>query len=375
MGKLSKFRALFAADIHMSNRLPFAKPGAEDVSDRLRDQINLIAHINEVATAAKVDATFILGDLFDQSRVDAVTLTHTIQALTATTVPMYIMAGNHDANSIRGGRFTVEAFGVMEHERIRFLDSEVAPRKWLQFLPVPFMPIKETEEKIAEARKLCAKDVTNVLLFHNSVLGCDHLEWTCDDGLDPDELCDGFDWVIGGHFHTSQEFGKDKRGMYLGAPMHHHFGDRGRTAGFWIIEFTEGGKRATKYIESETPRFHVTQDMVVNPGWKAGDYVRIEVEATHAEWPKIKPKAKAFCEALKDEAIRASYKHKPIYHHKKRLTGDAKTKDAAVKLTLGQAITEYVDASAVVTKGLDKKQLKKIGKEALEAVRGEHGAV
>jgi DNA repair exonuclease SbcCD nuclease subunit len=373
MGKLSKYRALMVADLHMSNRLPFARPGAEDVTDRLRDQINLIAHINEVATAAKVDATFILGDLFDQSRVDAVTLTHTIQALTATEVPMYIMAGNHDANSIRGGRFTVEAFGVMEHERISFLDSELAPRKWLQFIPVPFMPIRETEERINKARKMCAEGATNVLLFHNSVLGCNHLEWTCDDGLDPHDLCEGFDWVIGGHFHTPQRFGPGNQGLYLGAPMHHHFGDRQRTSGFWLVDFHEGGKRDTKYVESETPRFHVTHDMIVNPDWKPGDYVRIEVETTHAEWPKVKPDVKAFCEGLKDAAIRASFKHKPIYHHKKRLK--AKSKDAGVKLTLDQAINEYVDASAVVTQGLDKKMLKQIGKEALEAVRSEHGVV
>jgi len=214
-----------------------------------------------------------------------------------------------------------------------------------------------------------SKDKVNVLLFHNSVLGAKHLGWVCDDGIEGDEVCEGFDWVISGHFHEHQEFGKDSTGMYLSAPMHHHYGDVGRDAGFWIIKFMPDGSREDKFIESKLPRFHKYQAMGDVTDARKGDYLRYEVEATHAEWAKLKPEVKAMCDQLVEEGYHADYKHKPIYHHETRLA----PQDEAATLTLEDAVSKYAEMTGVVTTGLDVKVLKRIGLETLSAIRSRHG--
>lgn len=364
------YKALFIGDIHMSNKLPYARPSQCDRTDRLDDQLRLWEYVHKVAKDEKVDATFVLGDLFDKSLVDAVTLTHTVEALVKSPVNTFILPGNHDANNLRGGRFTVEAFGVMGRDHLHVIGGDVIkPRNWLRFWPIAFKPLSETREDLKAIREKLDHDLVNVLLLHNSVLGSKHLGWVCDDGLEPAEVCEGFDWVLSGHFHGHQEFGEGGVGMYLGAPMHHHYGDVGRKAGFWIIQFDDEGNREDKFVPSKLPRFHKADSLAFKPKLRKGDYIRYEVEATHAEWVKMKPLAVEVTEKLIAEGHHADYKHKPIYHHEARLV----PQDEAATLTLEAAVAKYPEMVGVATSGLDVSRLQEIGRDALKAVRSEHG--
>lgn len=367
------YKALFIGDIHMSNKLPYALPSQCDRTDRLDDQLRLWEHVHKVAKAEEVDATFVLGDLLDKSLVDAVTLTHTVEALVKSPVHTYILPGNHDANSLRGGRFTVEAFGAMGRDHIEVIGGGyLEPRDWLRFWPIAFKPLSETREDLKAIRvKMDHQDLdgrTNVLLFHNSILGAKHLGWVCDDGLAAAEVCEGFDWVLSGHFHDHQEFG-DGVGMYLSAPMHHHFGDVGRDAGFWVIEFHKDGSRDDKFIPSRMPRFHKVLGFRLPLRTHKGDYIRFEIEATHADWAKLKLQAVELTERLRADGYHADYKHKPIYHHEARLV----PQEEAATLSMEDAVTKYVEMAGVVTGGLDQNKLRDIGREALRAVRSGHG--
>lgn len=364
----NRYRILATADIHSSNRLPHSKPTCDGMTDRLCDVINVIEKINMSAKNYNVDSIFILGDIFDRSLVDAVTLTQTAKALSETPVTTYIMAGNHDANSIRGGRFVVEAFGVINHDKLVYLDKKISPTNWLNFIPIPFMATIEAKNKIKSYKDEISNETVNVLLFHNSVLGCNHADWTCDDGLEPDLLTTDFDYALGGHFHAPQQFGENNNGMYLGAPLHHNFGDKDRDAGYWIIDFYEDGDADFDFIDSEAPKFHVTNELIADESWKRGDYVRVELQATNADWVKMKPGVENFIDSL--EGLNVSYKHKPIYHHKKRLdvvSGETEN------VTIEGAIEEYVKSKGIVTGGLNKKRLKNIGIDILHEVRTENG--
>lgn len=356
----------------MNNKLLLSKVVENGVTDRLMDQLSIFDHLYEVATEESVDDIFIVGDVFDRSLVDAVTLTHTVEAISKTPVMMNIIAGNHDAASMKGGRFTVEAFGAMKNKNVRLLHGEYKPKKWLKFVSIPFMPVDDTNEVIKKYGTVKNADAVNVLLFHNSVLGCDHLEWTCDDGLDPDDMLDRFDYAIGGHFHEHQTFGRDGAGMYCGAPMHHNFGDAGRKAGFWLASFTKKGMKK-KFIPSRCPKFHVIESTDKKTRqFRAGDYVRLEVKCTNAEWTEIGPEYLEYCESM--ENVNAHVKHKPVYHHKKRLAV-ADSNKAGVKLSLEKAITEYIGSGDVVLDGLKPDILKKIGHQVLSKVRAEHGNI
>ncbi len=363
-----RFRAIFTADLHISNRLPHSKPIGNGVTDRLQDVISLLKRINKKAKQSEAEATFILGDTFDRSTIDAVTLTNTTKAIVNTKVPLYILPGNHDANNIRGDRFIVEAFGAIKHNLIYYLNGILSPRSWLNFIPIPFTTISEAELRIKEAKNNIDKKSVNVLLFHNSVLGCNHLEWTCDEGLDSELLTTGFSYAFGGHFHEYQLFGKKNNGMYVGAPLHHNFGDRGRKAGYWIVDFYKSGKITRKFIEGKAPTFHITTKLEIEDIWKKGDYLRIEIESTHHDWINLRPKVKTFCDNL--DGIHVGYKHKPIYHHKKRLVNGVSKKTEGI--TIERVLEEYIESPGVVIGELEKKHLEKIGKEILQEARIEN---
>lgn len=368
------YRALYASDLHLSNRLPYAKVIERGITDRLFDQEKLLRRIFRAAVKAKVAAIYLLGDIFDQSLLDAITLTMFCRVLSDAPVPVFFLGGNHDAiNPTRGERFTVEAFEEMGAD-FHYMETgePLHPRSWLTLWPIEFCPVAETRQHISDIGEVMVDTEVNVLLMHNSVIGCLHVGWTCDHGLDAEDVTDGFDHTISGHFHNTQEFGGS--GRYLGAPMHHHFGDVGRDAGFWIMQFNEDGTRDEYFVDGGMPRFHLFEwdeifdgSAVTPSDAVAGDYVRIRVEATHAELAKIRPTVEEVVAQLRGVKMNAHWYHKPVYHHITRIK-QIDGVDSA--LTPHEAIDEYVEAVDVDTSGLDLKELKAVGRDIFNTAAG-----
>lgn len=365
------YRALFVSDIHMSNKLPHAQPSENGRTDRLDDQLKLWERIHARARKEDVKATFVLGDLFDKSLVDAVTLTHTVEAVQASPVPIFILPGNHDAVNTSGGRFTVEAFGKMGGH-VHYLDGTMYQvSDWLRFWPVPFMPSGPTLDWIRDIRERKAgmKRARDVLLLHTSIVGCTHLGWVCDDGLPAEEVCKGFDTVLSGHFHTHQRFGTDA--IYLGAPMHHRYDDAGRDAFFWTVRWKSNLTAPPEMWRHKggCPRFHVWDWRDGDPEKfkkvRPGDYLRVQVRATHAEWTAVQGEVKELVEGLIEDGVRVEIKHKPIYHHEVRL----KRTSADDAPSIDAMVAEYPDSGDVDAEGLDLKMLKRIGRRAMEEAR------
>ena len=374
----NKFKAIVMADMHMSNSLPMSQPVGDGVTDRLNDQMEVWKKVHQICIDRKATHLIFLGDLFDKSLLDAVTLTHTISALIELSkdVKVRILPGNHDASSIKGGRFTVEAFGAMDHENISVLVDEWGilhgrtSKHTLSTMiySLPYMPMKKFQQAVAEIRGRSNPKNFNVLFMHQSIIGAEHLGWECDDGIDPDWVCEGFDLVMSGHFHDTQAFGEV--GMYVGAPMHHSFSDVGRAAGVWSIEL-DGVSASKEFIPIDSPKFHkVVSDL--DPNWdlvKPMDYCRLEVALTHAEWQMHRH---AWHEKMvaRLPGVHCDMQHKPIYHHKKRLRGASKV---GVAMTVDESIAAYLSASEVITTGLDTKKLSEMAREVLGHVRSTRG--
>jgi DNA repair exonuclease SbcCD nuclease subunit len=385
---MKKYTALLISDIHFSNRLPGAKPGENGVTDRLADQLAMLGRVRQTAIDKNVDGVFILGDLFDQSRVDPITLTEAVRAIAAFEKPVRILPGNHDAVNTKGSRFAVEAFGVMGNPNIRYMKTGVAVRPfankatgdkgWLTFHPVGYSSQEEAEKSIAAAGLRAARAGCEVLLMHHSIMGSKHGDWVCDDGLDPAFVCERFSWVFSGHFHTSAYFGPKSNGMYLGAPLHLRIEDEGRDACYHVVTFYEDGTRSYESIDGGCPKFHTLQFPVGADesklgivGLKKQDYIRIVCVATQTEWALAKPRIVECEEILTGRGFRVSHQHKPVYHHAVRSV-DATTGEPLIAAAANpeSAIAAYVDSESVDTNGLDKKILQRIGREALEAARG-----
>ncbi len=368
---------LAVGDIHMNNRLPMARPTQNGKTDRLEDQLRMWDQLEEYAAAHDIMTTLILGDLFDKKLLDAVTLTETVRAVARGT-QKHILPGNHDANSLRGGRFTVEVFKslppyhVMVHDQPKRFNAPAAVggAEWLDFWPMPYMPIEETRTALLEMGLNRKPDKVNVLLFHNSIMKCEHLGWVCDDGIEPEAVCDGFNWVLSGHFHTHQKFGPNDVGMYLGAPMQHGYADVGEKRGFWHLTFREDGTRTAKLIPVDAPEFWVAESMEEVPerllDVKRGDFLRIFIRATHPDWVVQKPRMETLVHQLQADGINAEYKHRPIYHHQQRIVTSG---GAEQKVTIDEIVSTYVDGDGVMTGDLDKSRLKQLGREALQAIR------
>lgn len=363
------FRSLHISDIHMSNNLPYAVVGESGVTDRLRDQEALWYRVFDTARRRKVEAIFVQGDLFDQRRVDAITLTTTVRTLAKTPVPMYIIPGNHDGVNTRGERFTVEALSEVPNLFYMETGDAFQPRPWLSFFPLEFAPLDKTREILAAAK--LQSGATNVLLMHNSVVGCTHVGWKCEDGhgLSADEVTGRFDHVLSGHFHDPQEFGSN--GLYLGAPLHLKADDAGREAGYWVMDWFHSGGRKDHFIPGGAPSFHSVdwgEQEYVGP-FEANDFVRVRLSCTYSEMVKLKPAVVEYVEALKGVGVRASWFHDPVYQHSNRIVAERGSKIVSVR----KQIANYVSAVDVDTTGLDEKKLRGIGLEIYDSVEGEWG--
>lgn len=369
---MAMYKFIAVADLHMSNHLPMAKPEKLGITDRLKHQSQVWKEIYATARNEDVNAIFVLGDLFDQSRTDAITWKVTSEILAAAPCKIYILPGNHDANSIHGIHYTVEALGVLQPNRFITLGNREclnikSDGARYAFWSIPFLPLEQTLDELVAIKNRLDATEKNILLLHHSIIGCQHLEWICDQGLKVD-VFENFTNVLSGHFHKTQSFGEN--GLYLGAPLHHNFGDVGRDAGYWIATCKKDGLKLD-YKPTSAPKFYSAQsiDGVKFLNLTKGDYLRIELKRTNADWHNEKTAVQTKCSELNESGIHASYKHIPIYHHKSR-TG---VTDVSMAPTIQSALNLYVDSLGVETGNLELDELKKIGAEILREARQADG--
>lgn len=320
-----KKKFLIFSDLHFSNKLPFATFTKQGVTDRLIEQRNLFNQVYKLAKEEEVDSIFFLGDLFDKSIVDPITLVNSTRALMKTDRPIYLLPGNHDSHFIGGGHYAIDFFSEIENELITVIGTKKKRiqkdlgKRGIRFYSIAYRKIEDTEKIIKNMRKTMSHNFTNILLIHNSVNGAEHLGWKCEDGLDADFVCKAFDLVLAGHFHKKQRFGS--RGHYIGAPMHHSFADCGMEVGFYILTVFENGKTKLKFVPSKGPRFYSSDKIKRIDGLKRGDYLRYEIESSDYDFSNKKDKLEKICRDYQLRGVNASWKHTPVKEYKKRIGG------------------------------------------------------
>lgn len=357
------YKALFTADWHLSNSWPYAVPDENGITDRFKDQLSMIEQIGNIAEAENANAVFILGDLFDKSTLDAITLQYTLAAIMqlaeATTV--YILPGNHDAKNSKAQHYAVDFFSRLEDKSdITVLGndhSSMIVAKNVTFHSIPWMPIDKTNEAISKIQ--FDKKLINVVLLHQSVIGCRlNGSWVADEGIDASKFGDHV--YLAGHFHSPQEF---NHGMYVGAPMQKDFGDAGEERRVVIGTFDDDKVEFEDRV-IEAPKFYsykFSNDSydLVNPELKDGDYLRVQVESTHAAYKTRLEEAKEGCSTYQKIGVNVFFQHIPISDHSVRIKTNG-------PINYLEAMKEYINISNTE---LDKKQLAKVGKQLLESVK------
>jgi len=368
-----EYRALFISDVHLSNRLPHAKPLPDsDVTDRFAQQLQIMEAVGDRADMEGIQDIYILGDLFDKPVLDTVTLRESTKCLinlAKNGTRVFVGAGNHEAPTVRGGNFVSEFIQPLPLSNIIYMTHgvDIEPAGFpLRFYWVPWGPEPEAKERIEEIQGAATKwGGQAVLLCHQSVDGCTAGGWKCDDGLDPDWLTESFSAVLSGHFHDPQTFGDG--GMYLGSPLQLHYGDAGGDRQYWDVTFKKGKDAQVVPCATDHAKFY--QHEVDGPeGIKAtgeernGDFVRFIVKCSPEEWTKNHIAIeKATTEVAATGGCYAKAIHRPV------ATGSVRLGAEAESMAYEEMLTEYVKATK--PEGLDEAWLNRIGREALEAAR------
>ena len=372
---MDSYTAVLFSDTHLSNKLSQARVVDKEsgITDRFMDQSKMFDQVYDTAVRVHADAIWHTGDLFDHARPDPVTLKQSIRILKRSPVEFHIVPGNHDAWTVSGERFLPEIFEEIGEGHIHYhgwsddnVLVEVKP--WLTFAPIEYMPLEQFSravDRVTYQRQQQEGKPYCVALIHQAVLGCEHGDWTCDIGVDPEPLCAAFDHVLSGHFHQTQTFGDN--GMYVGSAMAMDFRDIGVTRGYWVIRWNDDGTREDEFIEHDGPKFHrrTWPKKPNNRVMTAGDYFHWDVAVTHARVVTAGRRADEAVGKLRQQGIHAQWKHKPIHHHLDRVSA---APDGSAK-PIEQMVSEYPSDPTVDTTGLDIKALREFGMDALEAAR------
>lgn len=373
------YTAIFTADWHLSNKLPYAKTasGSGDLTDRLLEQMATIRQIISEAKRREVRAVYILGDIFDKRSLDAIVVKAGAQLISEflSVVPaLFIMVGNHDVYSITSDRSVNELFEYVGSGEARYLNPEVTlsfPADNVRFHVLPWCSLDVANvrlERMIQAKNKRKKKMVDVLLLHHSVQGAVDRNWVSSEGLNPDYLDENWDLVLSGHFHDRQPIGK--KGHYVSAPMQHDFGDEGEgVRGYSVVTFNNS-KYEIEYKNTEYQHFHslMYSTYLLNlddsqKGWEENDYVRFDVHTTHAEWKLMKPevvKTENELRAIGYRVVPARFIPQTQHGDRIELSDDPSTDEILAK---------YLDVSSF--EGLDRSRLLEIAKHALKEVEND----
>jgi DNA repair exonuclease SbcCD ATPase subunit len=278
--------------------------------------------LREIARLAGDDPIVIAGDLTDKAKIDPITLVGMIETMRESG-DWHVLPGNHDANSLTGGRFNVEIFKHLG-ERFHYLDGPWDVADSWRIWCLPFASIEENASTIERWRSSLDSSKHHALLMHNAIVGCKvDGAWRATSGLQANKTCAGFSKVWSGHFHSHQRFGRC--GMYFGAPMQHRFSDEGEDRGVWRLSLMADGTCKEEFIRLDLPRFFTVAPGETNSKAKPGDYLRVSAEVTSAEWETVRPKVDQALLEAQEAGLNASSKHVPKYQHEKRFDGSEVT--------------------------------------------------
>jgi len=381
------YRALWTADVHIYNGLPYAKRGADSlITDRLIDTVSVLKEMGRYAQTNGIEDLWIAGDLFDKRLLDAITLRAVIRTLhkllaTDAVNRIHMIGGNHDAHDAAAVYYTLDALSEMGEDRIRIYDAEERPLPpeefgGVRFLPVSYKPKMATREILEEAaEQKWAKDT--FVVGHQTIVGVRSGEWIAPDGIRPQELAP-FAGAILGHYHDPQDI--TDQIFYLGAPLQHTFGDAGSERGFWDISI-EGPKivERTKVRVTSVPKFHVIPVQATIEGGKlrvdvddetgqaaapqAGDYVWVQVHGTEDAVKRTEEWTSQYEMLQREVGVRlVKVTHVVTAAAKSRLKIK---KTAGGTISIPAAMRGYVEQQN--PEGLDRARVLELGERALSA--------
>lgn len=363
------YRALFVADVHAGNSLPWSLKDPETlITDRLLDILRVLDTMAIRAQRNKIKDIWILGDLIDKRLVDAVTLklvTSTLVGIQERGLRVLLVPGNHEASDAACRHFTLDQYASMNFWVAGQQDGEqvgiVEPVPGFRIAAIPFLPVARFTEILDNTM---AANKFDLLLIHQTIQGGAVGNWVCPDGVSPAVLESFAKNTLSGHFHSPQDITKNV--SYLGAPVQHSFGDRDDARGFWDIEFTGTEVKRIK-VKVASPTFHELEwitserppDMSAIP---QGSYINVKVIGPKTAVDKLWTTAEHWASEEKQQLEARLLKLTPVTDNEPtRRRASLQTSDE--RPTWDTVVSRYLSGTDCT--GLNRDRLEQLGKELI----------
>lgn len=284
------------SDPHFANRTSFGKIETNSEFPGCNSRFNVIAkafrRAVEYALKHTCESIFILGDVFhDRGTIDIPVYNAVYQLFKEATgkgIRLVVYPGNHDFVDMRAMHSDKHLHSLFTYEKIANIYDKPTVVETAYF-PVALIPFSNSSREVVASAEQLVKIMSGdikMLMLHHSVDGAvtgPH-EWVMPHKLEVEQLPLEYSHIWSGHYHFHQRV---KSLWYVGAPVHHDFGERTYTPGF--IHIHPDG--AWEQIENtESPRFQVieTCDPNILKTIDPKDYTSIRWDGNYNEVQEIK---------------------------------------------------------------------------------------
>lgn len=222
---------LVTADFHWSNALPYSVIDWETgESDRLHDLARLCSRLVRIGEENGAKGLLILGDYFDQKRLDAVTLTaasRSMRRLAKAFESIWVIPGNHDSHDSRLRHFNSKWLESVRNVHVPTEPTTIPGERIRLF---PYAPLSALRKTLADERP----DGPMLAGLHTTFKGASEYGFTFRDGLLPQDV-KRFKYVLSGHVHAYQKLIGVPHGFYVGSPLPMDWRDESAKS-VWIVD-------------------------------------------------------------------------------------------------------------------------------------------
>lgn len=282
------WKFLHAADVHLDS--PLLRLGQYDdaPAETLRTATRqALIRLVDLALEEQVAFVLVAGDLYDGDWEDARTGLFVVrqwQRLREASIPVFLIAGNHDAaNRITKNVPLPDNAVVLDHRRpeTRILDE------WGVAIHGQGFATQSVRENLAAGFPPREKNLFNIGLLHTNVDGHEGHDPYCPCSLD-DLKAKGYDYWALGHIHKREVLCQEPFIAYAGNLQGRHIGESG-PKGAYLVTVNEGRVHA-EFRELDVVRWErltLAAERVASRA-ELGELFRQELErlvARHADRP------------------------------------------------------------------------------------------
>jgi len=342
------------SDLHAHGFKHYSSINSQGHNTRLVDAVNCVKQVISHAIDIKADLVLFGGDLFHVRKnisVEAFNLVYDafLDLKKKSDIPLFMIHGNHDQVDRLGKDHSIYSFkslAVVANDRDVY-PIKGASGKAYEIAAIPYTDdLSQVEEIVGKKR---SKKATNIFLGHLGIqgakIGSDFVYSNPNDPTTGNLKPNSYDALFLGHFHLHQELASNA--WYIGAPLHHNWGDVGDSRGFLVYD-TDARTVERKYLNA--PKFVVLTDQETVNRVEEDNYVKV---LTNSVYDRDVLQNQLKCRFLEFQSL-----EKQVIASRVRLAVDPTQ-------SVGDLLKSYVESGMLNSDGLDENYLLSLGADIL----------